>query len=285
MSYKHITARPVAGALGAEIDGIDLSQAMSDELFGEIRQALIDHGVIFLRGQDITPQQQLDFARRFGPFHHHPHVKGLDAFPGIMEIVKEKDDVRNFGAGWHTDQMFLAKPVFATILYAKELPAFGGDTLFADLYGAYDSLSDGMKALSARLRTVNLPDAGRRLAQAATGGTQYGALGSMRLQDGADMPQETEHPLVRTHPETGRKALYIGLHTERFAGMTVAESRELVDFLVDHATRPELTCRFRWTPGAMAIWDNRCVLHNAINDYPGQRRRMHRITIAGDAPY
>jgi len=285
MTYRQISARRIAGALGADIGGVDLSRDIDDALFGEIRQALLDHGVIFLHDQEIAPAQQLAFAKRFGAIHLHPHVEGLSEFPEIMEIVKNKDDVRNFGAGWHTDQMFLPEPVMATMLYAKELPAFGGDTLFADLYGAYESLSDGMKLLAAGLRTVNLPDAGRRLAQAATGGTQYGALGSMKMKTGSDVPAETEHPLVRTHPETGRKLLYIGLHTERFAGMTNEESRPLVDYLVDHATRPELTCRFRWRPGSMAIWDNRCVLHNALNDYPGQRRRMHRITIAGDKPF
>ncbi len=285
MGSRNIAVSPIAGALGAEIDGVDLSRELDDHIVEYIRQALLDHGVVFFRDQTITPQQQLDFAKRFGPIHRHPHVEGLVELPEVMEIVKNEDDLRNFGAGWHTDQMFLPAPALATILYAKELPAFGGDTLFANLYGAYDTLSEGMKAMAHRLKTVNLPDAGRRLAQSETGGVQYGALGTMRLKNADDVPDETEHPLVRTHPETGRKTLYIGLHTERFAGLSTEESRGLVDYFIDHATRPELTCRYRWRPGSLAMWDNRRVIHNAINDYSGQRRRMHRITIAGDAPY
>ena len=283
MVYRNIYVSPIAGAMGAEVGGVELWRRLDDATFAEIRRALLAHGVIFFRDQEITPQQQLAFARRWGEIHLHPHVAGLPDIPEVMEIVKEPGDARVFGAGWHTDQMFLATPAMATILYAKELPRAGGDTLFASLYRAYETLSDGMKAMLAGLRTVNLPDAGRRAAQAATGGATYGALASMRMQVAA--VAETEHPLVRTHPETGRKLLYIGLHTERFAGMTKDESTGLVDWLVAHATRPEFTCRFRWQPGSLAMWDNRCVLHNAITDYPDARRRMHRVTVAGDTPY
>jgi len=239
-----------AGALGAEISGIDLAKPLDDAAFGDIEQALLTHGAIFLLDQTITPEQQLSFARRFGKIHLHPHIAGLPEQPEIAEIVKAEGDERNFGGGWHTDQMFLPEPVMATLLYAKELPAFGGD-----------SAPDG----------------------AAPG--QYAGMGAMKLKQGAGFATQSEHPLVRIHPKTGRKALYVRLHTERFAYMTVAESAPLLDFLVAHATRPEFTCRLHWRKGTMAIWDNRRVLHNAINDYPGQRRRMHRITIAGDRLY
>ena len=290
-----------AGALGAEISGIDLAKPLDDAAFGDIEQALLTHGAIFLLDQTITPEQQLSFARRFGTkIHLHPHIAGLPEQPEIAEIVRAEGDERNFGVGWHTDQMFLPEPVMATLLYAKELPAFGGDTLFADLHAAYDALSCGMQRMLAGLRNVNLADAGRpRTGKAAVQAPppatdsapdgaapgQYAGMGAMKLKQGAGFATQSEHPLVRIHPKTGRKALYVGLHTERFADMTVAESAPLLDFLVAHATRPEFTCRLHWRKGTMAIWDNRRVLHNAINDYPGQRRRMHRITIAGDRLY
>jgi taurine dioxygenase len=289
----------IAGALGAQISGIDLSRPLDASAFDDIRQALLTHGVIALCDQTITPAQQVAFARRFGEIHQHPHIAGLPEQPEIAEIVKAQNDVRNFGGGWHTDQMFLPEPVMATLLYAKELPAFGGDTLFADLHAAYDALSSAMQRMLAGMRSVNLADAGRprtgaTAVQAPPPATdsapdgaapgQYAGMGAMKLKRGADFATRSEHPLIRIHPETGRKGLYVGLHTERFADMTVAESAPLLDFLIAHATRPEFTCRLRWHDGMMAIWDNRRVLHNAINDYPGQRRRMHRITIAGDRP-
>ena len=283
MRNSQITIEPVAGALGAEIDGIHLSRDLDDATFGAIHDALMAHGVIFFRDQDITPQQELAFARRFGDIHFHPFVPGLPELPEVMEIIKKETDTRNFGEGWHTDQMFLPEPALATVLYAKEIPEYGGDTLYASMYAAYDALSDGMKALAGRLKTVNLPDAGRPRGKPATG--SYSNLATMGLSGTEKYEKIAEHPLVRTHPVTGRKALYIGLHTERFANMTWEESQGLLNYLIDHATRPEFTCRFRWREGSLALWDNRAVLHNAINDYPGKRRRMHRVTVKGDAPF
>jgi taurine dioxygenase len=283
MRNSRISVEPIAGALGAEVYGIDLSRDLDATEFQAVHDALMAHGVVFFRDQDITPHQQLAFARRFGDIHFHPFVAGLPDLPEVMEIVKTETDVRNFGEGWHTDQMFLPEPAMGTILYAKEIPDFGGDTLYASMYAAYDGLSEGMKALAGRLRTVNLPDAGRPRGRphAAT----YSNLKTMGLDDKETYAKVSEHPLVRTHPVTGRKALYIGLHTEQFAGMSYDESQGLLNHLIAHATRPEYTCRFRWRLGSLALWDNRCVLHNAINDYPGKRRRMHRVTVKGDAPF
>jgi taurine dioxygenase len=284
MTHATITATPISGALGAEVTGVDFSAPLDDATYNAVRQALLDHCVLFFRDQEMTPPQQLAFATRFGDIHVHPHVKGMDDFPEIMEILKTDKDARPFGVGWHTDQMFLAEPALATMLYAKEVPEAGGDTLFTNLYRAYATLSDAMKAMIAGLRTVNLADAGRKITGANPGGGQYGGFNSMTMNKQDDVAAETEHPLVRTHPESGRKALFLGLHTERFANMTTAESQPLLDFLIAHATRPEFTCRFRWREGSVAFWDNRCVLHNAIDDYRGKRRRMHRITLKGDAP-
>lgn len=278
-----ISVEPVAGALGAEVDGVDLSRDLDDTAFRAVHDALMAHGVIFFRDQVITPQQELAFARRFGAIHFHPYDAGLPELPEVMEIVKTETDVRNFGEGWHSDQVFLPEPALATVLYAKEIPDSGGNTLYASMHAAYDVLSDGMKALAARLKTVNLPDAGRPRGKPATG--SYSNLATMGLSDSENYEKTSEHPLIRTHPVTGRKALYIGLHTERFANMTWAESQGLLNYLIDHATRPEFTCRFRWREGSLALWDNRAVLHNAINDYPGKRRRMHRVTVKGDVPF
>ena len=281
--FETIEVRPVAGALGAEIHGVDLSETLGNQTWDEIHRAWLQHNVVFFRDQKLTPQQYLAFAKRWGGIHLHPYMKGLDDIPEIFEIIKKEDDTQNFGGRWHTDQMFCPEPAKATMLYALEVPTAGGDTMFSNLYRAYDSLSDGMKTMLADMQTFNVGD------------RKYGGLSrAERYAKGGSMagkvapPKEdinSEHPLIRTHPETGRKALYIGSHTERFAGMTKAESQPLMDYLMEQAHRPEVTCRFRWEVGSLAIWDNRCCQHNAVNDYHGQRRRMHRITIKGDRPF
>jgi taurine dioxygenase len=272
MQTVQIEVEQIAGAMGAEIQGIDLARDLNEVTFAEIHQALLDHGAIFFRDQDITPSQQMDFARRWGKVHLHPHMPSLPNHPGIIEIVKKETDTVVFGGNWHTDQMFTPTPARVTMLYAKEVPPAGGDTLFANLYLAYDALSDGMKAMLAELNTVNLYDKKK---------TRPAAMVPSAPDEA---PEPAEHPLVRQHPETGRKALYISNSsiTRSIAGMTEEESRPLLDYLMTHATRPEFTCRFRWAVGALAIWDNRRVLHNPINDYYGYRRVMHRITVEGE---
>ena len=272
MPTVQIEVEPIAGAMGAEIHGIDLARDLNEVTFADIHQALLDHGAVFFRDQDITPSQQMDFARRWGKVHLHPHMPCLPNHPGIIEIVKKETDTVVFGANWHTDQMFTPTPARVTMLYAKEVPPAGGDTLFADLYSAYDALSDGMKAMIGGLYTVSLYDKKKKRPAA------------MVPTAPDEAPEPAEHPLVREHPETGRKALYISNAsiTRYIAGMTEEESRPLLDYLVTHATRPEFTCRFRWEVGSLAVWDNRRVLHNPINDYYGYRRVMHRITIEGE---
>jgi taurine dioxygenase len=286
-SYRRIEVRPVAGALGAEIGGVDLSR-LDDHTFAEIKAAWLEHLVIFFRNQRITPEQQIAFARRFGDIHHHPFMKGMDEYPDILEIIKEEGDTKAFGEVWHTDQMFNPKPAKATILYAKETPDAGGDTLFANMYLAYDALSEPMKAMLDGVRTFNVGDRRRlgRTGETAAREGRYAGNPKMaaKVRDPGDTVTEAIHPLVRTHPETGRKALYISNHTQTLAGFKDAEARPIIDFLRAHAVEPEFTCRFRWEVGSLAIWDNRCTQHRALNDYPGKRRRMHRITIAGDVP-
>jgi taurine dioxygenase len=288
-TYRRIEVKPIAGALGAEISGVDLG-ALEAETFAEIHAAWLEHLVVFFRNQSIAPPQQIAFAKRFGEIHHHPFMQGMAAYPDILEIVKEEGDSKAFGEVWHTDQMFNPKPAKATILYAKETPDAGGDTLFANMYLAYETLSEPMKALIKELRTFNIGDRkklGRSHEVTAARDGRYTGNAKMaaKVRDPGDLITEASHPLVRTHPETGRKALYLSNHTQTLDGFKPGEARPILEYLAQHAVEPEFTCRFRWEVGSLAIWDNRCTQHRALNDYPGKRRRMHRITIAGDTPY
>ena len=288
-SYRRIELKPIAGALGAEIAGVDLG-VLDDETFKEIEAAWLEHLVVFFRSQTITPAQQIAFAKRFGEIHYHPFMKGMDEHPEILEIIKEEGDTSAFGEVWHTDQMFNPKPAKATILYAKETPNAGGDTLFTNMYLAYEALSDPMKEMLKDIKTWNVGDRKKLSWNDDSGFTRDGRYAgnekmAAKVRDPGDLQTECAHPLVRTHPQTGRKALYLGNHTQTLDGFTHAEARPILDFLLAHAVQPEFTCRFRWDVGSMAIWDNRCTQHRALNDYPGKRRHMHRITIAGDAPF
>ena len=282
--YRHIEVERTAGSLGAEVSGVDLSQELPEEVLGELRQALLDNLVIFFRDQKLTPERQLAFARRWGEIHLHPYMQGMDDHPEILEIRKTPADKKNFGGSWHSDQMFTARPAMGTILYAKEVPSAGGDTLWTNQYLAYESLSEGMRRLLDGLKAVSRGDK----FDSHDGKTRkefYADKISMKVRDPGDTQTVTTHPLVRTHPETGRKALYIGGHVHHFEDMTPEESKPLIDFLMQHSTRPEFTGRFRWRTGSLAFWDNRCTQHFAINDYPAETRIMHRITICGDTPY
>lgn len=267
----------LSGAIGAEITGIDLARATDAEV-AEIRRIWLDSNVVFFRDQSLPPADFLALARRIGTPVEYPFVKGIDGFPEIIPVLKLPHERVNFGGIWHSDTTYLERPPMATLLVAREVPSHGGDTLFANMYLAYDTLSDGMKRLLDGLRFISSS------AKADVSRTRED-----RIKDGArtDAKQlyEATHPVVRTHPETGRKALYVNIaHALRFEDMTPEESAPLLDYLCQHAIRPEFTCRFRWTPGAVALWDNRCTLHNPINDYHGQLRSMHRITLAGDRP-
>ncbi len=279
--YQHITVTPIAGSLGAEIGNVDLSADNRQAVYDEIHRALLENLVIFFRDQNIAPEQQLAFARRWGDLHQHPYMKGMDEYPDILEIKKLPTDKKNFGGGWHSDQMFAPQPAMGTILLARETPEAGGDTLFANMYAAYDALSDGMKELIGKLKAVSSGDNFKQ-----DGGKSrkdvYGQYHTMQVRDPGEMKTTNAHPVVRTHPETGRKALYAGGHWRHFEGMTEAESEPLMTYLREHSTRPEFTCRFRWHPGSIAFWDNRCTQHFAIDDYPGKTRVMHRITVGGD---
>ncbi len=271
---------PLAGALGAEITGVDVAGELPAAAFQDLRAALTRYGVLAIRDQSLTPATQLAFARRFGEIHYHPHVQGLPEQPEVMEILKTETDTDNFGAGWHTDQMFHPRPAHFTCLYALEVPEFGGDTLFACLRNGFRTLSPGMQRLALGQRSLNLSVASQLARRNASPTAMFA---NMRAREAPADEQLAEHPVARRHPDTGEPTLYVGIHTRALADCTEAESRPLIDAWLAHLTRPENTCRLRWRRGTLAIWDNASVLHNAINDYQGQRRRMHRVTVVGEA--
>jgi taurine dioxygenase len=283
MSRNEIEIRPIAGACGAELHGVDLSRDLDDGTITEIKQALNDHLVIFFRDQNLTPARHKAFGRRFGTLSIHPHYVSLPEHDEILPILKEPEANKNIGGGWHSDVSFLARPALGSILYALDVPSRGGDTMFANQQSAYAGLSEGMKAMLDGMTAVH-SDA--ILSQPANKKARnVGRSTKLRDEDEAREPVENEHPVVRTHIDSGRKSLFVnGAFTERFSGMTAEESRPLLRYLYAHAVQPEFTCRFRWEKGSVAFWDNRCVQHYALNDYPGERRSMHRVTIDGEQP-
>ena len=271
--------RPLCGAVGAEILGVDIGAGLSDAQFAEIIRAYGDYGVIFFRDQKLSPEQHIAFARCFGDINVNRFFKPVDGYAAIAEVRKEPDQRSNIGGSWHTDHSYDEMPAMGSVLYALEVPAIGGDTLFASMYRAYETLSSGMKSVLSELRAVH---------------SSRHVFGDSRKDDQPDVgdrlgnadlaTQDAIHPVVITHPTTGRKALYVNPgFTVRFDGWSDAESRPLLDYLFEHASQPEFTCRFSWEPGSVAFWDNRACWHCALNDYHGQRRLMHRITVEGVA--
>ena len=275
-SYRHIDVRPIAGALGAEVAGVDLSRALAPEIVAEIRQAWLDHLVVFFGNQQLTPAGLLSVARAFGEPMEYPQLKGLPDWPLVTPVIKLPQERVNFGGVWHSDTSYLDIPPMASMLYAVETPPYGGDTLFANQYLAYETLSDGFRSALDTLVAVNTST------KAEVSRTREDRL----RESGATLKVLVgEHPVVRTHPETQRKALYVNVaHTSHFKGWTEAESAPLLEYLFRHQVLPEFTCRFRWEPRSLAFWDNRCAQHNPVNDYHGFKRVMHRVTLAGERP-
>jgi taurine dioxygenase len=274
-----LSVKRVSGALGAIISGVDLREPLSAALAADIRGALLEHQVIFFRDQPLSPQQYLAFARAMGEPVEYPFVKGIDGYPEIIEVKKLEHERTNFGGIWHTDTAYLECPPMGSMLLAREIPPYGGDTLFANQVMALDALSPTLRGVLEGLRGVNSS------AKADVSRTREDRIKGGDGRDDARKEYVAEHPVVRTHPETGRKSLYVNTaHTVRFAGMTEEESAPLLHYLHEVQIRPEFTCRFAWEPGSIAFWDNRCALHNPVNDYHGFRRLMLRITLAGDRP-
>jgi taurine dioxygenase len=273
-----LEVRPLSRAVGAEISGINLLDPVSDAQIAEIRKIWLQHSVVFFREQPLESGAFQAFAQRFGEIIEYPFVKGLPDFPLIVPVLKLPHEKHNFGGVWHTDTTYLQEPPMATMLIARELPPVGGDTLFASNYAAFEGLSPALQDTLRTLKGVNSS------AKAAVTHSREDRLADSATDKGRS-ELNSEHPVVRTHPETGREALYVNPgHTVRFAGWTEEESAPLLNYLFEQQVKPEYTCRFVWRPGSIAFWDNRCALHNPINDYHGHKRLLHRITLKGDKP-
>lgn len=288
-AYRRIVVKPIAGALGAEIEGVDLAAPQDADTIAEIRTAFANHLVICVRKQKLTPASLTALAEHFGPLTRHPFIKTLPGSPFVAPIIRDADagDGLNFGGQWHCDVAFLESPPLGSMLYAVDIPPYGGDTMFANLYLAYETLSAGMRELADRLVLVHSAAAGYDPDRGAKDPSKsLIAQKGMQFEVNDDPKKEMEHPLVHIHPETGRKLLWItGPYSLRFRNMTEEESKPLLDFFQQHTSRPAFTCRFRWETGTLLLWDNRCVQHFAVNDYPGFRREMHRVQIGGGRPY
>lgn len=282
-SYQHIRVQKVAGYLGAEIEGVDLSKPLDASVFEEVHQAYLDHSVIVLRDQTLSHEEQISFARRFGPLDVHPIAVGMPDHPEMIRVFKPAGERASFGTSWHSDNSFFEAPSQASVLYGVTIPPYGGDTLWASMFGAYETLSPKMQTIIDPLVAVH---SARRAYDPATTGTEKyegGAAINYRYSDA--IHEEVEHPVVRTHPETGRRGIYVNaMFTQQIVGMSAAESDALLRFLYEHAARPELTCRLRWQPGTVAVWDNRCTQHYALDDYGEFDRLMYRVTVTGDRP-
>lgn len=275
-SSTHLQIIPTSGALGAELHGIDLSRPLGADTAQEIRGALAEHGVIFFRGQNITPEQHIAFAESLAPININRFFKPASGYPQISEVRKEPDQTRNIGGGWHTDHSYDPIPALGSILLAREVPPRGGDTMFASMWQAYDALSAGLKKTLEGLRAVH---SSRHVfgAQARRERDMGDRIGNAHLAT-----QDAVHPVVIRHPDNGRKVLYVNPgFTTHIEGWTIEESKPLLEYLYAQAARPEYQTRFRWQAGSIAIWDNRSTWHLAVNDYHGERRLMHRITLEG----
>ena len=275
---SEIIINPISGSIGAEIQGVNLSTDLSDAVFSEIRQTFIDHGLIFFRNQELTPDDHLRFAKRWGEININRFFAKVEGYEQIAEVKKDPDQEINIGGAWHTDHSYDQIPAMGSILLARETPKTGGDTLFANMYKAYESLSDGLKGT---LESMNACHSSRHVFGAHTG---YAEASNQRIGNPELATQDAIHPVIITHPESKRKALYVNPEfTVNFEGWTKEESTPLMNYLTEHSPRPENITRFKWEPGAIAFWDNRCTWHFALNDYPGEKRLMHRITIEGSA--
>jgi taurine dioxygenase len=281
--FRRVTVEPVSGPGGAVVGCVDLAHDLDDDVIAEIRRAVLDHHVVFFRGQQLTPEQQVAFSRRFGPFSPVPFVEPLAGHPEVIAVVREASETQRFtfGSLWHSDFSFLPEPPFASLLYALEVPPFGGDTIWANQELAFDALSGAMQSMLEGLRgTHSAMNAYSPKMQAV-----HDAFVGMTVQTSDDANRLEHHPVVRVHPETGVPSLFVNAqYTVGLEGFAPREAKLLLDFLFEHSVQPGFTCRWRWEVGDVAMWDNRCVQHMAMADFTGHRRSMHRTTVAGDRP-
>ena len=268
--YQWFKANPLCGALGVEIDAVDLSKTLTDGMLEELHRAFLNHLVLFFRAQDLSAPQLTRLGRNFGELHVNPFGEGHPDAAEVMLVRSEENEELRFAGKWHSDISWDENPSLGSILYAENVPTFGGDTLFANMYLACEALSPPLQKMLSRLNAVHTVDKGK------FGGARYGD----------PFKDAVIHPVLRTHPDTGRLALFVNEYfTCAIEGMNPAESQTLLSFLFAHLVRPDFSCRFRWEPGSLAFWDNRVTQHYATNDYPGVSRRMHRVTIVGERPF
>ena len=273
-----VEVKEISGGVGVEVTNIDIGAGVNDADLATLKAAFVKHGLVFMHGQSMTPEQHIEFAKNWGDININRFFPKIAGYEEIAAVVKEKDQLGNIGGGWHTDHSYDHIPALGSILLARETPPIGGDTLFSCMYKAYDGLSDGLKKTLEGLKAVH--------SSRHVFGDQSAYQESMsdRLSNADNATQDAVHPMVITHPESGRKALYVNpaftLHIE---GWTPEESKPLLDYLYQHAVLMENTTRFQWDVGSIAFWDNRCTWHYALNDYHGERREMHRITIEGSS--
>ena len=269
-----IEIRPLTGGLGAEIFGADIRDPAQ---FPAIFQAFSDHAVVAIRDQDISPDDQVAFAERIGPINVNRFFAKVPDHPKVAMVLKEADQTRAIGERWHTDHSYDEAPAMCSILHCIETPETGGDTTFASMYTAFEGLSEGLKTT---LRSLSAWHSSRHVFGKAREVSETAKTGRIGNADAAE--QDALHPVVIRHPLSGREALYINPEfTTHFDGWTAAESRPLIEWLERHVTSPEYTCRLRYAPGTVVVWDNRATWHKATNDYHGHRRLMHRITVEG----
>lgn len=281
MLTKALKIEPLGAVMGARITGLDLSRPIDQGAVDDVLEALAKHQFIVLPDQHISPEQQRDFGAAMGTLNVHPHMESLEGFPEVLNIAKEADDTLNFGGGWHTDLTFLEEPPLGSVLYARDIPARGGDTLFAHMGAAYDALSAGLKNMLEGLVAVH------------TARNIYGEKGvysssdhPAKNRDVEEASNTCEHPVIRTHPVSGQKLIFVNpAFTYNFKGMTRAESKPLLNYLCEFATQPQFVYRHCWQVNDVAMWDNRSTQHYALNDYQGSRRVMHRVTVDGDKPF
>ena len=281
MSNSDINIVPSGGGVGAFIEGIDLGQDLSDNIVGTLRSALGEHGVLFFRDQDISPEDHIAFAEKFAPININRFFAHVDGHPKIAQVLKEPDQKKNIGGGWHTDHTYDINPAMGSILVARETPPHGGDTMYASTCRAYETLSDGFKAMLKGLKGVH---SSRHVFGPQARYMQKGEDTAGRLGNNEAATQDAVHPLIIRHPISGRESIYVNPgFTVGIDGWTDAEAEPFLKILYDHIAKPEHTYRFQWAPGSIAFWDNRASWHYAVNDYQGARRLMHRITVEGEA--
>ena len=275
MAFETIQVTPLTARIGAEISGIDLNQPLGNRQFQEVHDALMEHQVIFFRDQPLTVDQHKDFGRRFGELHIHPGSPPPDGHPEILIVHADENSKRVAGERWHTDVSCDAEPPMGSILHLWTVPEAGGDTLFSSMYAAWDGLSDRMQAY---LEGLTATHSGEHVYR--------GRYNSGNYDDAGRVYPRSTHPVVRTHPVTGRKSLYVNrTFTTRINELPGEESKAVLAFLYDHCEKPDFQVRFKWRPDSVAFWDNRCVQHLAIWDYYPQVRSGYRVTIKGDRPF